>query len=130
MNYSLALLHPKTAKMRLAFRLVADFHGEPAARSAEEEFGRRFSGATGAVTAETVLLPDPPPENLAALLALVGLAPSRNLARQKIREGAVAVSDDGVSWRKVESPAEAVTFGPDGTRLLRLGKRFLRVARS
>ena len=123
-------LHPKTAKMRLAFRLVADFHGEPAARSAEEEFGRRFSGATGAVTAETVLLPDPPPENLAALLALVGLAPSRNLARQKIREGAVAVSDDGVSWRKVENPAEAVTFGPDGTRLLRLGKRFLRVARS
>ncbi|HQR46615.1 MAG TPA: tyrosine--tRNA ligase [Thermoanaerobaculia bacterium] len=122
-------LHPKAAKMRIARRLVADFHGEEAAGRAEEEFGRRFAGAGGAVQAETVTVPEPLPENVAALLAAVGLAPSRNVARQKIREGAVAVSDDGTAWQKVENPSEAVAFGADGTRLIRLGKRFLRVAR-
>ncbi len=121
--------HPKTVKMDLARRLVADFHGADAAAKAEEEFARRFAGAGGAVQAETTTLPPPLPENVAALLVAVGLAPSRNAARQKIREGAVALSDDGVAWRKVENPAEAVAFGADGTRLVRLGRRFLRVAR-
>ncbi|MFI5182408.1 MAG: tyrosine--tRNA ligase [Thermoanaerobaculia bacterium] len=122
-------LHPKAAKMRIARRLVADFHGEEAAARAEQEFGRRFAGAGGAVQAETATVGAPFPENVAALLVAVGLAPSRNVARQKIREGAVSVSDDGTAWRKVENPAEAVAFGADGTRLVRLGKKFLRVAR-
>jgi tyrosyl-tRNA synthetase len=122
-------LHPKALKMRLAARLVADFHGEDAARLAGEEFARRFSGAAGAVSAETVLLAEPFDPAIASVLVLAALAPSKNVARQKIREGAVAVSDDGRSWTKVENPAEGFTFGPDGTRLVRLGKRFVRLAR-
>jgi tyrosyl-tRNA synthetase len=38
--------HPKRLKMDLARSLVADFHGEDAARSAEAEFERRFARAT------------------------------------------------------------------------------------
>ena len=122
-------LHPKALKMRLAARLVADFHGEEAARNAGDEFARRFAGAAGAVNAETVTLADRFDPAIASVLVAAGLAASKNIARQKIREGAVSLSDDGRSWTKVENPAEGVTFAPDGTRLVRLGKRFVRLAR-
>jgi tyrosyl-tRNA synthetase len=122
-------LHPKALKMRLAARLVADFHGEEAARNAGDEFARRFAGAAGAVNAETVNLADRFDPAIASVLVAAGLAASKNIARQKIREGAVSLSDDGRSWTKVENPAEGVTFAPDGTRLVRLGKRFVRLAR-
>jgi tyrosyl-tRNA synthetase len=81
------------------------------------------------VTAETVSLAEPFDPAIASVLVLAALAPSKNVARQKIREGAVALSDDGRSWKKVENPADGFTFGPDGTRLVRLGKRFVRLAR-
>jgi tyrosyl-tRNA synthetase len=119
--------HPKALKMRLARTLVADFHGADAAAHAEGEFERRFSKAAGPVEAESVPLPDPAPENVAALLAAVGLAPSRNVARQKVKEGAVSLSDDGVTWTKVENPSDPFTLGPAGARYVRLGKRFLRL---
>ena len=35
-------LHPMKANEGLAMRIVADFHGEPAARDAHEEFQRVF----------------------------------------------------------------------------------------
>jgi tyrosyl-tRNA synthetase len=119
--------HPKALKMRLAKTLVADFHGTEAAVQAEAEFERRFAGAKGPVEAETVPLPSPAPENVAALLAALNLAPSKNMARQKVREGAVAVSEDGVAWTKVENPAEPFALAPGGARFVRLGKRFLRI---
>jgi tyrosyl-tRNA synthetase len=119
--------HPKTLKMRLAKTLVSDFHGSEAAAQAEAEFERRFAGAKGPVEAESVPMPEPAPENVASLLAAVGLAASKNVARQKIKEGAVSLSDDGVAWTKVENPAEPFTMGPSGARFVRLGKRFLRV---
>jgi len=123
-------LHPKTAKMRIAFRLVADFHGEEAARKAEEEFGRRFAGAAGAVTAEEVVLSGASggaERGLVDVLVEASLAPSRNVARQKIREGAVAISEDGTTWRKADSPAGTIRVEAGNGVLLRLGKRFVRV---
>jgi len=123
-------LHPKTAKMRIAFRLVADFHGEEAARKAEEEFGRRFAGAAGAVTAEEVVLSGASggaERGLVDVLVEASLVPSRNVARQKIREGAVAISEDGTTWQKMDSPAGTIRIGAGNGVLLRLGKRFVRV---
>ena len=123
-------LHPKTAKMRIAFRLVADFHGEEAARKAEEEFGRRFAGAAGAVTAEEVVLSGASggaERGLVDVLVEASLVPSRNVARQKIREGAVAISEDGTTWQKMDSPAGTIRIGAGDGVLLRLGKRFVRV---
>ncbi|HEV8268704.1 MAG TPA: tyrosine--tRNA ligase [Thermoanaerobaculia bacterium] len=120
-------LHPKRAKMDLAKAIVTDFHGADAASSAEGEFERRFAKAAGPVEAPTVPLPTPAPENIVALVVTLGLVDSKNLARQKVREGAVAVSEDGVAWRKVESPAEPFALAAGESRYLRLGKRFLRV---
>jgi len=121
--------HPKRVKMDLARQLVSDFHGADAAAAAEAEFERRFAKAEGPVKAETVPLPDPAPADLASLLVAVGLAPSKNVARQKVKEGAVATSDDGVAFTKAENPAEPFALEPGAARYVRLGKRFLRVAR-
>ena len=82
-------LHPKTVKQDLAFRLAAAYHGEAAARQAEAEFAKVFSGGG---------LPDDVPDHqlegsrtLLKLLAETGLAPSNAEARRLIEQGAVAI---------------------------------------
>jgi tyrosyl-tRNA synthetase len=80
------------------------------------------------VKAETVALPAPAPADVASLLVALGLAASKTVARQKVKEGAVALSEDGIAFSKVENPAEAFVLAPGAARYVRLGKRFLRVA--
>jgi tyrosyl-tRNA synthetase len=82
-------LHPKKVKQDLALRLVADYHGEEAARQAEAEFAKVFSAGG---------LPDEVPEHqlegsrtLLKLLSETGLAPSNAEARRLIDQGAVAI---------------------------------------
>jgi tyrosyl-tRNA synthetase len=120
-------LHPKRVKLDLARQLVSTFHGQTAAAEAEAEFERRFSRAAGPVQAEAVASPVPLPEAVGTLLAELRVVPSRNVARQKVREGAVSVSLDGVTWRKVENPSEIVGPGSDGVLFLKMGKRFVRI---
>ena len=64
---------------------------------------------------------------IADVLVATALAPSKNVARQKIREGAVATSLDGQAWSKVDSPAHVLRIGSGQGVFLRLGKRFVRV---
>jgi tyrosyl-tRNA synthetase len=117
-------LHPKKAKEGLALRIVADYHGEPAAREAREEF-ERVHGGQG--------LPDEIPEHhfpaedgkvqLPALLTAIGLVSSRGEASRLLRQGAVRIDDE----RPPEGEREiAVVVGQ--SRLIRVGKRrFARV---
>ena len=92
-------LHPKKLKMDLGLQIVSDFHGQAAAFAAQEEFEKRFAGAGGAVSAEEMSLGSlfPGEENslergIADLLVATALAPSKNVARQKVKEGAVSTS--------------------------------------
>jgi tyrosyl-tRNA synthetase len=125
-------LHPKKLKMDLALQLVSDFHGEKAAFSAQDEFERRFAGAGGAVSADekslTSLFPGEAflERNLTDVLVATALAPSKNVARQKIKEGAVSTSPDGQTWTKAGSPADILKIKPEGL-FLRLGKKFVQV---
>ncbi len=119
--------HPKRLKMDLARSLVADFHGEELARCAEAEFERRFAKSDGPVHADSVPLPDPAPDGVVSLLVAIGLAASKNLARQKVKEGAVQLSEDGIAFRKVENPSEPVVIPESGALFVKLGKRFLKV---
>ena len=111
--------HPMDAKMRLASRIVEEFHGAQAAKSAEAEFLRVFREKEvpeeiqevkleGVKRGETV--------GLARLLATAGLAPSSTEARRLIRSGAVKV--DGV---KIDQESAACDIS-DGM-LLQVGKR-------
>jgi tyrosyl-tRNA synthetase len=127
-------LHPKKVKMDLGLQLVSDFHGKEAAFAAQEEFERRFAGAGGAVTATELSLSTLFPREdffergIVDVLVACGLAPSKNVARQKIREGAVTTSPDGRAWTKAESPADVLRVGSGEGVFLRMGKRFVRVS--
>ena len=51
------MLHPKKAKMQLAHTIVANFHGEEAARKAAEEFDLVFSKRQVPEEMPTIKLP-------------------------------------------------------------------------
>ena len=119
-------LHPKGVKQELARRIVADYHGEAAAREAEAEFERIF--ASGGV-------PDDVPEvrvdstaPLYKVIVSAGLAASNNEARRLIVQGAVSL--DGETTSGDDAPAR--TLPPRAEPyLLKVGKRrFARVRTS
>jgi tyrosyl-tRNA synthetase len=113
-------LHPKKVKQDLALRLVADYHGEEAARQAEAEFAKVFSAGG---------LPDEMPEHelegsrtLLKLLSETGLAPSNAEARRLIDQGAVAIDGARAADPFHELPPRAEPY------LFKVGKRrFARV---
>ena len=82
-------LHPKAVKQELARRLAAQFHGEAAAREAEEEFENVF--AAGGVPEEIPEKELAGSWTLAKLLTAADLAPSNGEARRLIQQGAVAI---------------------------------------
>jgi tyrosyl-tRNA synthetase len=87
-------VHPRDAKMRLAFEIVDTFHGGEAARAAEEHFRTVFQ--------RRELPPDMPtwplaaPVNLVDLLTEADLAPSKSEARRLVQQGAVRLDGEVV----------------------------------
>jgi tyrosyl-tRNA synthetase len=115
--------HPRAAKSELAKEIVARYHGQDAARAAEQQFElvhkrrevpddveeRVISREAGA---------DAVP--LAKTLAQLGLASSGSEARRLIAQGGVSVEGERVSDPNAKLPA--------GVHLLKVGKRkFTRV---
>lgn len=114
-------LHPKAAKQELARRLVAEFHGEPAARKAEEEFEKVFGG--GGVPEEVPEVRLPGGWALLKLLPAAGLAASNADARRLVLQGAVAIDGERVDDPFFELPVR------DEPYLFKVGKRrFARVS--
>jgi tyrosyl-tRNA synthetase len=123
-------LHPRDAKVRLARSIVADFHDEAAARAAEEEFRRVFSGGeTPEDVPEARLSGDDPALDssggegpallLAVLLSGQGLAPSRSAARRLLAQGAVSADGERIRDERLPLPEERLRQGI----LLKVGKR-------
>jgi len=119
-------LHPRDVKAELAATVTAEYHGEAAAAAARDDFERAFSRreipeqieerrVAAAVTQA----------GAAAVLVEVGLASSMREARRKIAEGALTVYESGAP-RVVRDASEKI-LGTE-SRVLRLGRRFLRVA--
>jgi tyrosyl-tRNA synthetase len=112
-------LHPKKAKQGLAMRIISDFHGEPDAKAALEEFERVFT-AHGQ--------PDEVPEFrvssvdgkafLPKLLVDCGLAKSNGEAMRLIAQGGVSL--DGAKaapgTRDIDAPAGATVLVKVGSR--------------
>jgi tyrosyl-tRNA synthetase len=111
-------LHPRDAKMRLAWEIVDAFHGQQAADAAQEHFRTVFQ--------KRELPDDMPvrelsaPVNIVDLIFEAGLVRSKSDARRLIEQGAVRLEGEQVADIEVQvEPREAV---------LRVGKRrFLRV---
>jgi len=117
-------LHPKKAKEGLAMRIITDFHGEAAAKTAREEFERVFAeGGTPDVIAEHRFASDDGKVFLPKLLTEVGLAASKSEVNRLLKQGAVRVDGEAVGPGVLEL---AVSAGDQ--KLFKVGKRrFARV---
>ena len=136
-------LHPKKAKMELAYNIVAGFHGEPAARAAGEEWDRIFSKReTPEEMAEFVLKPNrallviqsstevqnitglsTSSEKWSRLLPYLRLASSATKAERLMKQGGFEI--DG---QPMTNPAAKLDLTVPRSYILRAGKKkFLRI---
>ncbi|MEW9670973.1 tyrosine--tRNA ligase [Ammoniphilus sp. 3BR4] len=93
-------VHPRDAKMNLAKRFVAMFHGAEAADEAEENFKRVFQQrALPTDIPEVSISADLLEEGkiwIAKLLVELGLTPSTGEARRMVQQGGVKVNEEKV----------------------------------
>lgn len=117
-------LHPMEAKKKLARTIVAGFHGEAAAESADENWARMFQQKETAEDLEEVMVAfadvasaDENQIRLPKLLVALGLAASGAEANRKIAEKAVKVDGEVVDGAVIQSATLPVRL------VVRLGKR-------
>jgi tyrosyl-tRNA synthetase len=114
--------NPRDVKFELAAEIVARFHDQAAAASAQANFMARFAQKT--LPTDLPLTAIAAPEGalaLTAVLTAAGLAASGSEARRKIAEGAVRIDGD-----KVLDAALRLNVGE--THILQLGpRRFARI---
>ena len=111
--------NPKDAKLMLAHEITARFHGELAARGAEQDFANRSRGGVPDDIPDVALTGAP--LGIAALLKAAGLAPSTSEANRLIDGGGVRIDSAVVSDKGLKLAA--------GSYVMQVGKRkFARVA--
>jgi tyrosyl-tRNA synthetase len=104
---------PMASKLALARRIVADFHGEPAAAAAEEEW-RRVHQQRQAPSDLRTLAVAPGAHKAHQLLVAAGLATSNGEAVRLLRQKAVRRDGDVVA-------AAEIVLGPGETFVLSVG---------
>ncbi|HZB04405.1 MAG TPA: tyrosine--tRNA ligase [Actinomycetota bacterium] len=122
-------LHPAEQKRRLAREIVTRYHGEGAARAAEDRFDRVFRSHEVPDDVSEVAFPEDAVRNgsvwIVRLLAGVGLAASNADARRLIEQGGVRIDGRPVTDPDVELPVSDVAG-----RVLQVGRRrFVRLVR-
>ncbi|MEW6072247.1 MAG: tyrosine--tRNA ligase [Planctomycetota bacterium] len=119
--------HPREAKARLAWELVAWIHGAAAADGARDAFDRQFVAKELPADIPLIVYGGDWPAAglpLSVLLREVGLVASSSEARRLLKQGGVRV--DGA----VPAGADPLLVRPEGELLLQIGKRrFARVRR-
>ena len=111
-------LHPKKAKTELAHVIVAQFHGEEAAKKAAEEWDLIYSKRQLPSEMKVFPLAAAGKTKLATLIASADLAASRSEGERLIKQGAV-------EWNGAR--VDDVTYSVDGSQpadhTLRVGKK-------
>jgi tyrosyl-tRNA synthetase len=114
-------VHPKQAKVDLAKRIVADFHGAAAAEQAADVFERRF--AKKEVPEDLPVVEyriEASPKTLERLLADHGYAASASEAARKIKQGGVKLNGQRFTadrWHVNEPGEHVVEVGRRAFRL-------------
>ncbi len=108
-------LHPRDAKMRLAFCLTERFQGTEAAQAAQEGFIKVFQKHVMPDDMAVYTI-DRDPISLVALLVMTGLAPSNSEARRLIAGGGVRI--DSVAIKDDQAVVQ-----PQQDMVLQVGKR-------
>jgi len=91
-------VNPMVVKKRLAYEIVAQFHGAQAAREAGENFAKVFQKRE--VPDDAVVMLDTtagPKSTLSAELAKAGLTKSRSEARRLLAQGAIEINGEAVT---------------------------------
>lgn len=109
--------HPMDAKKALAREIVAQFHGEEAAREAEARWVKRFSERSVEDAPEVLLEAQEGAVALARLLVERGMAGSRKEADRLIAQGAVSLDGE-----KVSDARAALALTPGTEHVVRVGK--------
>lgn len=114
--------NPRDAKARLAYEIVAMFHGKKAADNAEKSFDRIFRKKKKPKVIEEVEVA-PGTLTLTDLLVAADLASSKSEARRLVKQGGVHLDD------KIQEKADAEV---DTTKepLLQVGKRHFKQIRT
>jgi tyrosyl-tRNA synthetase len=107
---------PMAAKLELARRITARWHGEAGARRGEEHFTRVVREGQAPEDVPEVPLPDGDPVHVPALLVEVGAAPSTSEARRLIAQGGVRLN--GEAMADLDVPRTALAG-----QVLQAGKR-------
>ena len=119
-------LHPKEAKKRLAWEIVAQFHGEGAADRAKRHFERVFEQEKPPEEMPEVRVPPELVDEagtvwIVDLLSASGLVSSRSEARRLVEQGGVWINGEKVASRDARIPLREPL-------VLRVGRRrFARV---
>ncbi|MBL7997833.1 MAG: tyrosine--tRNA ligase [Candidatus Kapabacteria bacterium] len=114
-------LHPRNAKVDVAKRIVARYHGIAAADAAFAEFERMFVKKDVPDEIEELTIDIASPAPVVDVIALTHLAPSKSEARRLIQGGGVSI--DGERVTDIHATIDLTT-----QRLLKVGKRkFLKV---
>ena len=114
-------LHPKQAKVELAKRIVAGFHGVADADRAAEEFERRFTKKE--LPEELPVVEhriETPPRTLERVLTDHGYAASTSEASRKVKQGGVRLDGKRLStdrWQLTEPAEHVVEVGRRAFRL-------------
>src|SRR6185437_3953992 len=117
------VLHPMDAKMQLAHTIIANFHGEAAARGARDEFQRVFRNREAPEEVPTKKLARSGLTRVSTLLFIGDLVPSRAEAERLIKQGGVEI--DG---QRMDDVKRELDLSKPASFLLRAGKKkFLRV---
>lgn len=118
------LVHPMDAKKRLARTVVAQFHGEAAARDAEAAFVRQFQERQVPGGIQRIRYPLPPDRKVRVdhLVASTQIVSSTSEARRVIRQGGIRIDQE-----RVEDPYQLLTCSPGQEILVQRGRREFRI---
>ena len=109
--------NPRDVKVRFAAEIVARFHGEAAARKAQEGFEQRFR--EGVLPEDMRELAVKAPEGgmlIAHLLKQAGLTPSTSEAQRMIEQGGVKLDGERVSDKNLKLQAGRIVVAQVGKR--------------
>ncbi|MGH8869001.1 MAG: tyrosine--tRNA ligase [Actinomycetes bacterium] len=106
------------AKRRMAREVVTLYHGDDAARAAEEAFDARFKRREVPTDVPVHALPDGDLVHVPVVLVDAGLAPSRSAARRFIDDGAVRLDGERLPAGAYDLPHADLTG-----RVLQRGRR-------
>ena len=113
-------VHPRDAKMKLAYTLVRMYHGKEAADGAQEHFVTVFQQRALPEDIEDVEIPASELEDgkirLIKLLTLIGFASSNGEAKRSIQQGGVKLNEE-----KLTDPNAELELA--GGEIIQVGKR-------